>query len=142
MSRLPYAARAILDLRKLQDYCLSPDHPRGRHKARVFRDALGIGQHDAAWLRAALLAKTAVLGALMAEENATMDSRLKILDPVALLADAPSNGLPRGQVGTIVDLLDAETALVEFSNDDGEAYAIIPCARSSLLVLHYVPEAA
>jgi hypothetical protein len=65
---------------------------------------------------------------------------LRILDPVALLADAPSKGLPQGQVGTIVDLLDSDTALVEFSDDDGRAYAIIPCARSSLLVLHYVAE--
>jgi hypothetical protein len=47
--------RAILDIRKLEDYCLSPSHPRGRHKARVFRQALGLHQEDAGWLRAALL---------------------------------------------------------------------------------------
>jgi hypothetical protein len=26
-------------------------HPRGRHKARVFREALDLGQGDASWLR-------------------------------------------------------------------------------------------
>jgi hypothetical protein len=55
MSRLPAADRAILDIRKIADYCLSPEHPRGRHKARVFRDALGLGLGDASWLREVLL---------------------------------------------------------------------------------------
>jgi hypothetical protein len=32
--------------------------------------------------------------------------------------------------------------LVEFSDDEGRAYAIVPCPRADLLVLHYVPEAA
>jgi hypothetical protein len=52
---LPNGDRAILDLRKLVDYCLNPAHPRGRHKARVFRESLGIMQADAADLRSYLL---------------------------------------------------------------------------------------
>lgn len=56
---LPHGDRAILDIRKLEDFCLSPSHPRGRHKARVFRQALGLQQNDAAWLRDALLEATA-----------------------------------------------------------------------------------
>jgi hypothetical protein len=48
--------RTIVDLRKLEDYCLDPMHPRGRHKARVFREALGIGRGEAAWLRDVLIA--------------------------------------------------------------------------------------
>jgi hypothetical protein len=32
-----------------------PTHPRGRNKARVFRDALDIRQSDVAWLRDVLL---------------------------------------------------------------------------------------
>lgn len=55
MSALPNGERAIVDIRKLADYCLDPDHPRGRHKARVFKTALGIQQKDAGWLRSALL---------------------------------------------------------------------------------------
>lgn len=55
MARLPNVERAILDLNKLEDYCLSPTHPRGRHKARVFRESLGIGAGEATWLRGALL---------------------------------------------------------------------------------------
>jgi hypothetical protein len=34
---------------------LDPEHPRGRHKARIFRDALGMGRADAADLRARFL---------------------------------------------------------------------------------------
>ena len=52
---LPNADQAILDIRKLEDYCLNPSHPRGRHKARVFREALNLQHSDAAWLRNALL---------------------------------------------------------------------------------------
>lgn len=54
-THLPHGDRAILDVRKLREYCLSPTHPRGRHKARVFRQALGLRQDDAEWLRNALL---------------------------------------------------------------------------------------
>jgi hypothetical protein len=55
MSSLPNSEQAVLDLRKLEDYCLDTTHPRGRHKARVFREALGIGRRDARWLRTVLL---------------------------------------------------------------------------------------
>jgi hypothetical protein len=55
MAKLPNVELAVLDLRKITNYCLSPIHPRGRHKARVFRNALDLSQNDAEWLRAALL---------------------------------------------------------------------------------------
>lgn len=44
-----------MDIEKLRDYCLSLDHPRGRHKARVFASALGLTAEDAEELRDALL---------------------------------------------------------------------------------------
>jgi hypothetical protein len=65
-----------------------------------------------------------------------------LLDVVALLNDRPSEALTRGQVGTVVETLDDATVLVEFSDDEGRAYAITPCPRDGLLVLHYEPEAA
>src|SRR5881392_2760281 len=52
---LPNANQAVIDIRKIEDYCLSPTHPRGRHKARVFREALDLQRSDAAWLRDILL---------------------------------------------------------------------------------------
>jgi hypothetical protein len=52
---LPYGHRAIVDIRKLRDYCLNPDNPRGSRKARVFRSALGMTKVDAPALRQRLL---------------------------------------------------------------------------------------
>jgi hypothetical protein len=65
-----------------------------------------------------------------------------MLDVVALLADMPDRRLARGQVGTVVQQLDDATSLVEFSDEQGQAYAIVPCPRTDLLTLHYVPEEA
>jgi hypothetical protein len=53
--RLPSGDRAIVEMRKLLEYCLNPQHPRGRNKARVFA-SVGIREADADELRAALLA--------------------------------------------------------------------------------------
>ena len=50
-----------------------------------------------------------------------------LLDVVALLADVPGEGLARGQVGTVVKQLDDKVLLVEFSDDQGRAYAVAPC---------------
>jgi hypothetical protein len=52
---LPNGERAIVDIRKLRDYCLNPDNPRGSRKARVFRSVLGMTKVDAPALRQKLL---------------------------------------------------------------------------------------
>jgi Domain of unknown function (DUF4926) len=79
---------------------------------------------------------------MMNAKKGTKNDRPYLLDVVALLTDLPAQRLARGQVGTIVEQLDGETLLVEFSDDQGRAYAVAPCPRADLLVLHYVPEAA
>jgi hypothetical protein len=53
--KLPSAGQAIVDIEKLRDYCLNPQHPRGRHKARVFASRLGITAKHADMLRSALV---------------------------------------------------------------------------------------
>jgi uncharacterized protein DUF6883 len=53
--RLPNSENAVVDVRKLRDYCLSPENPRGKHKAQVFSVALGLGADAAEELREALL---------------------------------------------------------------------------------------
>lgn len=54
--RLPNGNRAIVDVRKLSDYCLNPNSPRGRHKAPVFASSvLGLTAADAPRLRTKLL---------------------------------------------------------------------------------------
>jgi hypothetical protein len=64
------------------------------------------------------------------------------LDGGALLVDRPTDRSARGQVGTVADTLGASDVLVEFSDDDGRAYAIVPCACTDLLPLRYLPHAA
>ena len=44
-----------MDIAKLAECCLNPDHLRGRHKARVFASALGLTADHAEELREALL---------------------------------------------------------------------------------------
>src|ERR1041384_3799034 len=49
--QLPNSHKAVVEIEKLRDYSLNSNHPVGKHKARVFRAALGITIEDAAWLR-------------------------------------------------------------------------------------------
>lgn len=53
--KLPFAENAVIDDAKLISYCLSPDHPRGKHKARLFNLLLGLEIADAFRLRNVLL---------------------------------------------------------------------------------------
>jgi hypothetical protein len=53
--RRPVFRQIIVDVTKLRDYCLSPTHPHGRHKARVFRARLGLQPADAEFLRGTLI---------------------------------------------------------------------------------------
>lgn len=53
--KVPHAERAVVDIRKLTDYCLNTAHDEGKHKARLFAAALGMTAQDAADLRNALL---------------------------------------------------------------------------------------
>ncbi len=54
--KIPNAESAFVDIVKLRDYSLSPEHEEGKHKARVFAVALGLTVDHAEWLREKLLA--------------------------------------------------------------------------------------
>ncbi len=58
--KLPNGANAVVDIEKLRDYCLSSQHPEGRHKARVFLSTLGMTSSDAGKLREIFLSAAAV----------------------------------------------------------------------------------
>ncbi len=53
--KLPNVEASIVEIEKLRNYCLSLEHPRGRHKARVFHSLLGMISVDAEELRVALI---------------------------------------------------------------------------------------
>jgi hypothetical protein len=52
---LPRADEAIIDRRKLVNYALDPTHPRGRHKAVVFKAELAIDAENWRYLRDRIL---------------------------------------------------------------------------------------
>jgi hypothetical protein len=52
--KLPNGEKAVVEIAKLLDYCLSVSHPEGRHKARVFRAVLGIGPAESDMLQEGL----------------------------------------------------------------------------------------
>jgi hypothetical protein len=53
--KLANGDQAVIEIEKLTDYCLNPDHEHGSDKARVFASALGLTQADVDWLRDRLL---------------------------------------------------------------------------------------
>jgi hypothetical protein len=67
-----------------------------------------------------------------------MNTTPQLLDVVALLTDVPAHGLLRGQVGTVVELLDGAYE-VEFSDDEGKTYAELALQSDQLLILHHRP---
>lgn len=68
-----------------------------------------------------------------------MNEDIRMLDVVALTEDVPDRGLVRGQVGTVVEVLAESVFEVEFSDDEGRAYALVPLERRQLMILHYQP---
>ncbi|GAB4214586.1 MAG: hypothetical protein OHK0012_12930 [Synechococcales cyanobacterium] len=54
-SLMPNSENAIVDIRKLRDYCLNPEHDDGKHKARLFLSTLGMNSDHAEDLRQILL---------------------------------------------------------------------------------------
>lgn len=52
--KLPNGEKAVIEIRKLRDYCLSEEHPRGKHKARVFAAKLRFAAEDSEILKNAL----------------------------------------------------------------------------------------
>ena len=91
--KLPNGDRAFVDIVKLRDYCLSPIHPLGRHKARVFGADLGLTSEHAEELRQVLLKEAietdAALGACdVYGQRYVIDFELEVSDRVAVVRSA------------------------------------------------------
>ncbi len=71
-----------------------------------------------------------------------MREQIQLLDVVALTEDVPERQLRRGQVGTVVEVLAPEVYEVEFVDNEGRTYALLPLRAEQLLVLHYQPAEA
>jgi hypothetical protein len=66
--KMPGGDAAFVDRQKLTGYCLNSEHPRGKHKARVFA-TLGFTAENADELRTALLRAAATADAQPAESD-------------------------------------------------------------------------
>jgi hypothetical protein len=67
--KLPNPERAIVEMDKLSGYCLNPEHPQGKHKARVFKSALNLNLENAEELQIALLQAVTNWDAVLAKSN-------------------------------------------------------------------------
>lgn len=66
--KIPNGDKAVVDVRKLKDYCLNPSHEIGKHKARVFKGALDLTIDDCEFLRSRLLEAAGSDRAVMGEK--------------------------------------------------------------------------
>ena len=91
--KIPNAERAVVEIRKLRDYCLNPQHNKGKHKARLFTSLLGMSANDAEELRNALLEAVKTKDAQLGETDAygqryTLDFMLNWRDKQARIRSA------------------------------------------------------
>jgi len=63
-----------------------------------------------------------------AEASILVDGALDLFDVVALREPLPDYNLEQGDAGTVVEILDADTVLVEFAGDGEVAKAVVPVA--------------
>lgn len=69
-----------------------------------------------------------------------MKDEIHLLDVVAVTGDLPEKSLLRGQVGTVVEVFSDGEFEVEFSDEEGQTYALEALRGDQLMVLHYRPE--
>jgi Domain of unknown function (DUF4926) len=62
---------------------------------------------------------------------------IKVLDVVALVEDLNSEGLRRGEVGTVVEKWKDGVFEVEFSDNSGNAYAFAALRPEQMMKLHF-----
>ena len=68
-----------------------------------------------------------------------MKAEFKLLDVVALVEDQQDDSLFKGQVGTIVEVLQPGIFEVEFSDTLGRAYAMQALPAEKLMRLYHEP---
>jgi hypothetical protein len=64
-------------------------------------------------------------------------NKIEILDVVALVEDLDSEGLRRGEVGTVVEQWQDGVFEVEFSDNSGKAYAFAALRPEQIMKLHF-----
>ena len=64
-------------------------------------------------------------------------NKIEILDVVTLVEDLDSEGLRRGEVGTVVEQWKDGVVEVEFSDNSGKPYAFAALRPDQMMKLHF-----
>lgn len=67
--KLPNPEAAFIDIQKLRNYSLNPEHDRGKHKARLFLAILGLTAQDAEELQCILLEAIQLYDAILTSQD-------------------------------------------------------------------------
>ncbi len=67
--KIPNGEKAVIDILKLREYCLNPSHPRGQHKAKVFKNVLNLTRQDVMILYRSLQTAAAEKDCFMAQSD-------------------------------------------------------------------------
>lgn len=75
--KLPNGNQAEISMQKLINYCLNPEHSKGKDKARVFKSCLGITQENAEALRL-LVQQAAIEGEVVQQVTTKFGQQYKV----------------------------------------------------------------
>lgn len=75
--KLPNGRQAEISMQKLIGYCLNPEHPRGKNKAKVFESALGITATNANILQE-LVKQAAIAGEVSQQKSTPFGQEFKV----------------------------------------------------------------
>ena len=68
-----------------------------------------------------------------------MEEKIELLDVVVLTNSMPNLRLRKGELGTVVELLDKDVFLVEFADTTGTTYAMTALSAAELMKVYYEP---
>lgn len=68
-----------------------------------------------------------------------MEKAIELLDVVVLTKPIPDLKLRKGELGTVVELLDKDIFLVEFADTSGSTYAMPVLSAADLMKVYYEP---
>jgi class 3 adenylate cyclase len=70
------------------------------------------------------------------KQQPVSSGHIALLATVALLTDVPEDGLVRGQVGTVVEILPPDGVAVEFVDKQGATFAVAFLPAEHVMALH------
>jgi hypothetical protein len=66
-----------------------------------------------------------------------MKNNIEILDIVTVLQDIPLERLVKGNIGTVVEILDKEMFLVEFCDKNGKTLKMLELSNNQIMKINF-----